>query len=696
MKELLRRHDQMWFQLAFTVVIATSVMLIIRTEPIRQAEELTLDTRFSTFPRPDLADTNVVLIAIDNGSLDLLAQNGLNWPWSRDIYAHAIQVLESAKVRAILFDLLFYDSDIDRYEVDPMFSDGAFATRLNQSRITVIGTELLPKMDRTVMLPKSIELDASSIQFEPVVGFEGIRLPYAPFTAQANHIGATNVVPDAGGIIRQTHLAFRYEDVLIPSIAVKTLMAAGEPMSFLNYSSAKQRIYWYGPAGPDGVFRYIPFSALIQAPSGSLDFLNNKIVVIGAFASGLLDFKPTPISKGNAYPGIEIWATVLSNLLNRHFVEPIPVWLEWVTFLILAFLTLQTFRIRYSTVGIALTVLLMLSFIGVGIWVWVHYRLPLPYMGGMITVILSFSANSVLKYLSEGNAKNEIRTIFSRYVHPDVIESLTSNPHQITMGGDMVNATILFTDIADFTTYAEKKRADVLVKELNEYLSVLTETVLNDGGLLDKFTGDGIMALYGVPLPSTNHAILACKTAIWHQTFTRSLNSATASESDIFFHQNTRIGINTGDIIAGNIGSFRRMDFSAIGDDVNLAARLEGVNKVYGTRIIIGENTREQIGERFVVRELDSIQVKGKEKTVRIFELIGEQTTPELITWIHDYEEGLLWYRQGEWSRAKTRFSELAIRNPKDMASTVMAERCDILNELNPSDWNGVFRMKSK
>lgn len=696
MKDLLRQHDRVWFQLAFTVLIAFFMMVLVRSSPIRQAEELTMDARFSTFPRPDLADTNVVVVAIDNGSLDLLAENGLNWPWSRDIYAHAIHVLESVKVRAILFDLLFYDSDIDRYEVDPAFSDGAFASRLRQSNITVIGTELLPKMEKTVIVPQNIMLPVGSIPFQPEVEFDGIRLPYAPFTAEANHIGATNVVSDAGGIIRQTHLAFTLGHDIIPSIAVKTVIAAGEPTSILDYAAAKQRIYWYGPAGPDGVFRYIPFSALIQAPPGTLDFLEGKIVLIGAYASGLLDFKPTPISEGNAYPGIEIWATVVSNLLNRHFVDAIPAWMQFTIFILLAFLTLQTFRVRYSMIGITLTALLLITFLAFGVWIWHNHQIPLPFVGGLITVILAFSANSVLKYLAEGHAKNEIRTIFSRYVHPDVIETLTLNPHHITMGGDMVNATILFTDIADFTTYSENKRADVLVKELNQYLSVLTETVLNDGGLLDKFTGDGIMALYGVPLPSTNHAIQACKTALWHQELSNTLSPTSTSESDAFFHRNTRIGINTGDIIAGNIGSSRRMDFSAIGDDVNLAARLEGVNKLYGTRILIGENTRNQIGDAFVVRELDSIKVKGKEKMVRIFELIGEHSSPDVISWIQDYEEALLWYRQGDWSRAETRFSELATRNPNDKASFVMAERCTILREHPPSNWDGVFQLKSK
>jgi adenylate cyclase len=343
-----------------------------------------------------------------------------------------------------------------------------------------------------------------------------------------------------------------------------------------------------------------------------------------------------------------------------------------------------------------LSVVLVGAFVSGSLLVWHQYQLPVHLTGGLLTIVVVFTANSVVRYVAEGRAKNEIRSIFSRYVHPDVIETLTRHPNQIVMGGDLVNASILFTDIADFTTYAETRRADVLVPELNAYLSVLTESVLDEGGLLDKFTGDGIMALYGVPLHTPDHAVQACRTALRHLAFTQSLRPESASESDLFFHQHTRIGINSGDIIAGNIGSSRRMDFTAIGDDVNLAARLEGVNKVYGTRIIIGEATRAQIGDMFVVRELDSITVKGKANPIRIFELVAEVGTPETISWIRDYEEGLLWYRQGDWSLAEHRFVELAARHPADKASAVMADRCMTLRNLSPSDWDGVYRIQSK
>jgi len=504
------------------------------------------------------------------------------------------------------------------------------------------------------------------------------------------------VIPDAGGIIRQTHLAYRYDQQLIPNIAVQTWIASGETEALLAYSSAKQRIFWYGAAGPEGVFRYIPFSALIQPTDELNALLHGKIVVIGAYASGLLDFKPTPISDGNAYPGVEIWATVLSNLMNGHFVQPIAWWIQYVMFFVLAFMTHQTFRVRRTRYGVALSIVLVGAFVSGSLLVWHQYQLPVHLTGGLLTIVVVFTANSVVRYVAEGRAKNEIRSIFSRYVHPDVIETLTRHPNQIVMGGDMVNASILFTDIADFTTYAETRRADVLVPELNAYLSVLTESVLDEGGLLDKFTGDGIMALYGVPLHTPDHAVQACRTALRHLAFTQSLRPESASESDLFFHQHTRIGINSGDIIAGNIGSSRRMDFTAIGDDVNLAARLEGVNKVYGTRIIIGEATRAQIGDMFVVRELDSITVKGKANPIRIFELVAEVGTPETISWIRDYEEGLLWYRQGDWSLAQRRFVEIASRHPADKASAVMADRCITLRNLSPSDWDGVYRIQSK
>lgn len=654
---------------ALPFLIASAVLLLARTAPFQRLEDLSLDARFASFPRPDLADTSIVIAAIDNGSLDAFAENGLTWPWSRDTYAMAIRRLEEAGVEAILFDLLFFDADIERYETDSRLTDAQFALALASSPRSVLGAELIPGTDGR---------------------FVTSRLPLALFQDSAHHIGATNVIPDAGGLIRHIDLWHDLNGHRFPSIALATRMAADTGASARLMQPPRHRIHWYGPPGPGGTFRYIPFSALLFAPDDSLDFLRGRTVVIGAYASGLLDFKPTPMSAGGAYPGMEIWATVLSNLRQDDFIRPVPLWMEIAVLVGITFVTSLLFRLPSAGGAVAALIALNAMYMATAILLWEARRIPLPMAGPIIASVLTYGAVAVVSYLKEGRAKREIRAIFSRYLHPDVIESLTSDPDRITFGGDLAKATVLFTDIADFTTYSESKKADALVADLNGYLSDLAEMVLDEGGLLDKFTGDGIMALFGVPIARGNHAEMACHAALRHDAFTRAL-PADFHPAQALFHRNTRIGINTGEIIAGNIGSSRRMDYTAIGDDVNLAARLEGVNKVYGTRILIGENTRAMLGPEFIVREIDSITVKGKAKAVRIFELVGKIGDSVNPDGIKTYETALDAYRHGEFTKAASLFLSLP-----DEASRVMAARCEHLTTDPPTDWNGVYNLTSK
>ena len=649
--------------------VALGVLGMSRTAPFQSLENITTDARFSTFPRPDLADTNIVIVAIDNGSLDLLAGYGLNWPWSRDVYARAIRVLDNAGVQATLFDLLFFDADIDRYETDSERTDALFARALASSPRSVLAAELIPGRDGR---------------------FADARLPHWRFMDSLRFVGATNLTPDPGGVVRHIDLWHDLGGGPFPSIALAALMAADSAEFRRLHEPARHRIHWYGAPGPEGTFRYIPFSAILFASEDSLAFLRGKTVVIGAYASGLLDFKATPMASGGAYPGMEIWATVLSNLKKGDFIRPWPVWAEWLLLTGMGLLTVFLFRVPSAGWSILGVVSANAAVIVSALVIWDHHRIMIPVTGPIMVSVLTHASVAAFSYVQEGRARREIRAIFSRYMHPDVVESLTASPHKIRMGGDLASATILFTDIDQFTPYAEGKAPTEVVADLNRYLSALADIVLDEGGLLDKFTGDGIMALFGVPVARADHARMACHAALKHLAFSRNPASAD-SAAQAHFHRNTRIGINSGDIIVGNIGSARRMDFTAIGDDVNLAARLEGVNKTYGTRILIGENTRMRLGPEFIVREIDTITVMGKAKAIRIFELMGLAGDPIDQDGIKTYETALDLYRRGEFDEAGARFRSLS-----DTASAVMADRCEHLKTAPRTDWNGVYNLTTK
>jgi adenylate cyclase len=286
-----------------------------------------------------------------------------------------------------------------------------------------------------------------------------------------------------------------------------------------------------------------------------------------------------------------------------------------------------------------------------------------------------------------------MRKIFTRYLHPDIIETLIQHPDQIEMGGEEIEATIMFSDIYNFTTYSEGKHPKELVKDLNEYFNYITNTILEHNGLLDKYTGDGLMAVFGAPIPRKDHAYLACKTALLHKSFARKQRDNRPSS---VFHINTRLGINTGSIVAGNIGSEKRMDYTAIGDAVNLSARLEGVNKIFKTQIIISNTTYEFVKDDFICRELDYLKVKGKNEPTRIYELLDFKDKLSEYGWIAEYHSALDLYRKGEFARAKEAFDALYNSDLKDYPSQTMSERCGYLIANPPQNWDGILVLNIK
>jgi adenylate cyclase len=716
----------------YAFAIALSTAMLMKLTVLQKAEELSIDYRFQQWTRPDLADSNVVIIAIDNQSLDYFAESGLPWPWSRDTHAFMLDVLHNAGVRAVLMDLLFYDADVDRFEIDTRFSDATFARRLEDYPNVVIAAELLPTTSADVLVGPNFSLGVAPSGISSP--FSGVRLPFPAFSSATSHIGASNVQPDPGGIIRRTWYGFNVGGQFLPSLALRTLHAAGVTVrtnetqisvgdhTFTQTGDGSRRIFWYGPPGPDGVFRYVSFAGVLSEGMNNpenLAFLKDKIVVIGAYAAGLLDYKPTPLSAAEPYPGMEIWATVLSNLMQGHQLSTPSSAVTLLILLLIAYLTMRgfvTLRQRSFTIILAGSIAAYLLLTALA---WHEMLLALPVVPPLLALITAYTLVAVQSYLREGQSRQQLRTLFNRYLHPDVIDQLTEQPDRIALGGHQYHASILFTDIANFTTHAEKHTPAELVTELNRYLTVVTNFVLEEDGLLDKFTGDGIMALFGVPLQCDDHAIRACTMAVRHRRFTHELAVRGDDPNLLFFHENTRIGINSGDLIAGNIGSDRRMDFTAIGDDVNLAARLEGANKEYDTHIMIGENTRALIGDRFICRELDSITVKGKTRPLRIFELVDfapaegalagiatqrtkkvpigapHSTTEGDYSWITRYEAALSQYRKGDFSDAGNQFS-LLHQEMGDMASQIMARRCNLLTQNPPDHWDGVFNMKTK
>jgi adenylate cyclase len=693
----LKKYKKPVFIFCFALILAAILSFVGALNPLKELEYKTIDFRFRAHPTEEKADKDILLVAIDDYSLQEFSNNGISWPWPHDFYQIFVQFAAQSGAKNILFDILFYEPDLDRPEFMPGQTDKLFAEAMKESGNVILAAELTNNEAQ-----QKISLDKFSIQSkmkENIDVFLSAVPPIPELLEASAAIGVVNVQPDSDGIIRRVPYLYNYKAHFLPQMALAAVLQNRKLNEISIPKNNEHFVYWYGKSA----FLYVPFYAVIQSvfaeDMGSKPLLENdvfkdKIVIVGSTASGTIrDVISTPYPK--AIPGMELWATVISNFDQNH--EVTFMGKGWIFLLLLILISISYFifcrfhRFRQQLLFLLIPVL----YFFIMDLSWNYGSIWLPVVSPFIAFSLTFVFLILLSYFSEGKAKIEIQKIFSRYLHPDVINELIQHPDTVKLGGKEINATILFTDIANFTTFSEGRKAPELIRYLNEYFDHLTAFVLEHKGLLDKYTGDGIMAIFGAPLTREDNALLACRAALAHKRFTEQL---TDEEVTSFLHQNTRLGINTGMIVAGNLGSALRMDYTAIGDDVNLAARLEGVNKIYKTRIMISDNTYRSIQKKLLCRELDTITVKGKHNTTTVYELLDERMpeSNKKYPWLDDFNEGISFYKEGEWQKALNLFKRTLAIIPNDYATKLFYERCEKLLANPPADWNFVLNLETK
>ncbi len=711
---IIKIYKSWYILLLFSLVLLALTYLINSSDFMQEVEYKLIDLRFKLAPIPERADSNIVIVAIDDGSLNYFKENGISYPWSREFYAHIVDYFREAEATAVVFDMQFYEPDLNREETYAEETDGAFAESIKDAGNVYITAQL--SEDERLDKPDLSKFSFQNENIKKSVGkFPGVLAPIEPFLESAKSIGIINVEPDKDGVIRRIPVFYSYQNKILRQLSLDVWINNFYPDSNIMMDKNKIRIEnvsipldkknnyfvnWYGNDKNESIFHYYPFQAVIysaikesrnEEPLIPLENFKDKYIVIGVTAAGLMDLKTTPQSK--ILPGMEIWATILSNLLNKDFVHFVPETIEFIfSFLIIFIILFSVFHFSDKKSHLILFLLLIVIIL-TNYFLWKQARIVLNFTLLFTGFLLAYLSSIVISYLIEGKSKREIRRIFSRYLHPDVIEKLVEHPKQIEMGGEEIQATVLFTDIADFTTFSETKTPKELVTDLNVYLNKLTELVLENNGLLDKYTGDGIMALFGVPISREGHAKLACNMALKHRKLCAGFDKSSLSIPDNF-HLHTRIGIHSGSLVAGNIGSDKRMDYTAIGDTVNLAARLEGVNKVFGTWIIISEATYRFVKEEFLCRELDFIKVKGKKEPTRIYELVDLSGYSKKHIF-KDYENALNLYRQGNFEQAAKIFGRL-VHDFADLPAKEMLDRCQSLIKVPPEIWDGIFKMEVK
>lgn len=528
---------------------------------------------------------------------------------------------------------------------------------------------------------------------------------------------------EADGTLRRQPLLVQYRDAnsgrdfFFPSLAIKAIEKFLKGTLLFKVGSAgvekvlidsKQPIViptntegeiMINYLGAQGSFPYISLADVYAPDKEGLnpEVFKGKIVLVGATATALKDIRLTPFDP--VFPGVEIHATIVDNILRGQSLYH-PAWLEFAEagFLVFWGIVLTVLFARTNPIlGLGLWIALNFGYFCMVQWLFVNERF---FFFGTLPTLQSLAILSLMiahRFLADQDQKKFIRGVFDQYVSPEVVDRLIANPDNMKLGGEQKELTSFFTDLAGFTTFSENMTAEAQVKFLNEYLGEMTDVLLRHNGTLDKYDGDAIKAFFGAPIFFSDHAAKACLVGIEMQNRLGELRQKWKDEG--LPELKMRIGINTGMIVVGNLGSKTRMSYGMNGDAVNLAARLEGANKFYGTWSMISESTYLQAKEVVEVREMDHILVVGRKKPVKIYELLGLKGSldPEMRKGVATYEKALESYRCGDWNLAIKLFKESLQMNPEDGPSKVLLTRCLELEKTPPEEpWQGIYTLSSK
>lgn len=532
--------------------------------------------------------------------------------------------------------------------------------------------------------------------------------------------GFFNVVPDPDGVDRRVPLALPYgraQDLsmwdLYPSLDVQTVRLyyhLKNEDTILNYGSAGVASIEFGPNvtvhpdplgrlmvnyhGPVRTYPYVSFAdaALGKFPKGTFQ---NRIVLVGASATGIGDLRATPYGSLD-FPGVEIHANVIDSILNSSFLEQAGAQaLTDIGFILLFGIPLGIWLAIAQPRWLVFGFLLLVPFTGIIYWAFLHSWWLNFIMPSLFTLIPNVSLVSLYRVLVEEQEKRHIRGEFQQYVSPEVVRRVLADPDLVKPRKTSV--TVLFSDIRGFTTISESLDAQELAVFLNGYLNDMTRVVFHHRGTLDKYIGDAVMAFWGAPFEELDHPERACRAALNMLSRLAELQEEWRARGQPVL--DIGIGLNTGIASVGNMGSSLRKGYTAMGDTVNLSSRLEGLNKEYGTRILVSEATYMAVNDREVVfRELDLIRVKGKLLPVTIYEILSAEASKngggDLV---EAFRRGREAYKIRGWKAAKIAFEEVLHRWPDDKPSKVFLERCEeYLAEEPPEDWDGVYVMKHK
>ncbi len=423
----------------------------------------------------------------------------------------------------------------------------------------------------------------------------------------------------------------------------------------------------------------------------------DSFVIIGYTGTGTTDIGVNPFI--NEYANTGTHGTVVNTILTGRFIDDLPRWFSIIIAVVFTAIFVVVSRKRTANTTLLLGIAGVLVVTAGSAAAFVGLRIFLPIMPPVLTLFLSAVGQSTWKYVEVAREKNQIRNAFNHYLSTDVINEILDDPTRLRLGGEKRELTAMFTDVKGFSTISEALDPEELVKLLNRYLSEMSDIVLQLQGTIDKFEGDAIISFFGAPIPYPDHPSRACTAAVRMKKIENFLNEHFLEENLSPSPLQTRIGINTGEMVVGNMGTANRMDYTIMGHSVNLAARLEGVNKQYGTWILTSELTHDATGDSFLARKLDRVRVVGVSEPVRLFEIVDEtELAPEeKVQLVGEFHRGLEFFEHREWGEAASTFSRLNREFPDDGPSKAFFDRAaKFQKEAPPAEWDGVFNLTRK
>jgi adenylate cyclase len=696
---------------------------------LSKLEAIAYDTRLK-FTLPKQGDSQVVIIDVDEASL---AKEG-RWPWPRDKLARLTrQLFDRYQVRAVGFDVLFAEADrssgidvLDSLAEGDLKGDRRYAEALAKRRPeldfdaqfaealrgkpVVLGFGFTEQAQEKGALPPPVfrtqDLGHGRIKILAEVGYAA---NFAPLEQAAAGSGHVDPVFDADNVVRRVPMVKLYRGGYYPALslavarvvleakAVAPRFGPDDTLEAVDVGGLAIPVAEDGTAlipfrGPERTFRYLSATDVLTG-TAKVDF-TGAIVLVGTTAKGLQDLRPTPLAPD--FPGVEIHANLIAGMLNGEFksVPPNANAVEALVMLAAGLFFVFAIPYRRPLINWLGVTLVMAAVVGSNLWLWTRHNDAVPLAATLAMLVVLFGWNMVAGFMREERKIRQVSAMFGEYVPPQRVAQMVESGERYSMAGESRELTVLFCDVREFTALSENLPPRDLSAMMNAYLTPMTSVIHYYHGTVDKYIGDSIMAFWGAPLPNENHARDGVDAALTMQekipALTKEFRNRGWPELVI------GIGINSGTMNVGDMGSEFRKAYTVLGDAVNLASRLEGLTKEYGVPLIIGEDTRRAIPE-MICRELDRVLVKGKSKAVTIFQPLGRTLATDLAGELGEWDEALVKYREGKFAEAEIAFAALAAAHPEQKLYALYRARCAAFCIQPPApDWDGATKFAVK